>query len=63
MKDVDLLPCPCCGNDVIDIETKYHHHTQAEGCRIVCHDCGVGLVEDDWTKEEAVKRWNKRQKK
>ena len=54
MKEEELLPCPFCGNNAISVEEDNI------GCNIVCYKCGIGFVEDNWTKEYVFRTWNMR---
>lgn len=51
-----IKPCPCCGSNEVDVEET------SKGCRVVCYKCGMGHVEDNWTRDYAIRSWNTRVK-
>lgn len=49
----DLPPCPFCGEYLEIIETS-------AGFGLRCYKCGIGTVEDNWTKEAVIEIANQR---
>lgn len=62
----DLLSCPFCGGSpvVVDIEPHSHKGSIADfmpdhpGSSYIDCACGVGII--DFSREEVIKRWNRR---
>lgn len=67
MKEIDLKPCPFCGNEEIHIHTV-HFNDEFRKCYVFCAECGAKqrpiLTRDDAEKrvvaEILAARWNKR---
>ena len=54
-KEVPIIkPCPFCGSHNVEIEET------SKGCRVVCYHCGIGHVENNWTRDYVINTWNSR---
>lgn len=56
-----LKPCPFCGKDV---ELKHYKLNGNDWWYIACRHCEIAvdplLLNTDWTKDDAIRAWNRR---
>jgi len=50
-----LRECPFCGKDD-ELELEETH----VGANIICYNCGIGFIRDNWLKSHVIKVWNTR---
>ena len=59
MSDWKLMPCPFCGADAI-METCTTALEKVPRFRVRCKDKCAETSWDNWSEEEAAKKWNRR---
>ena len=69
--EVELLPCPFCGGEDLEVMTNNEMNKRYGGIRavVMCNTCRAqgGIAETEWygskAKTGAIKLWNRRSKR
>jgi len=64
MCDTELLPCPYCGSNILELDNfgDYELDTFHTGWFVACYECpNQGVEGHGFTREQAILAWNRRE--